>query len=131
VQPSDLAVGGLLTVFPEGAVGDAASQTVLVHVSDQPVVTHPGREDWSPDGFLAFSKVCTHAGCPVGLYEQRTKQLLCPCHQTLFDVVRGCTVVFGPAPRALPQLPLALRDGYLVAQGDYLEPIGPSFWNRA
>jgi ubiquinol-cytochrome c reductase iron-sulfur subunit len=131
VRPSDLAVGGLLTVFPEGAVGDATAQTVLVHAAEQPVVTHPGREDWSPQGFLAFSKVCTHAGCPVGLYEHRTNQLLCPCHQSLFNVLQGCRVAFGPAPRALPQLPLDLQDGYLVARRDYLEPIGPSFWNRS
>jgi ubiquinol-cytochrome c reductase iron-sulfur subunit len=131
VRVTDVAVGGLVTVFPEGAVGDAASQTVLVRASDQPVVTRPGRETWSPHGFLAFSKVCTHAGCPVGLYEQSTNQLLCPCHQSLFDVLDGCRVAFGPAPRALPQLPLAVNGEFLVAQRDYLEPIGPSFWNRS
>jgi ubiquinol-cytochrome c reductase iron-sulfur subunit len=131
VRPGDVAVGGVVTVFPESAVGDAASQTLLIHVSDTPVVTRPGRETWSPMGYLAFSKVCTHAGCPVGLYEHRTEQLLCPCHQSLFDVPRGAVPIFGPAPRSLPQLPLAVNtDGYLVAQSDYLEPIGPTFWSR-
>jgi ubiquinol-cytochrome c reductase iron-sulfur subunit len=131
VRPGDVAVGGVVTVFPESAVGDATSQTLLIHVSDTPVVTRPGRETWSPMGYLAFSKVCTHAGCPVGLYEHRTEQLLCPCHQSLFDVPRGAVPVFGPAPRSLPQLPLAVStDGYLVAQSDYLEPIGPTFWSR-
>jgi ubiquinol-cytochrome c reductase iron-sulfur subunit len=132
VRPGDVAVGGVVTVFPESAVGDANSQTLLIHVADTPVVTRPGRETWSPMGYLAFSKVCTHAGCPVGLYEHRTEQLLCPCHQSLFDVPRGALPVFGPAPRSLPQLPLALStDGYLIAQSDYLEPIGPTFWSRS
>jgi ubiquinol-cytochrome c reductase iron-sulfur subunit len=131
VRVTDVAVGGLVTVFPEGAVGDAAAQTVLVRAAEEPVVTRPGRETWSPQGFLAFSKVCTHAGCPVGLYQQQTNQLLCPCHQSLFNVLEGCRVAFGPAPRALPQLPLAVDGEFLVAQRDYDEPIGPSFWNRS
>jgi ubiquinol-cytochrome c reductase iron-sulfur subunit len=132
INVSDVAVGGDVTVFPEGNVGDATAQTILLHAARTPVVTRPGRETWSPSGYLAFSKVCTHAGCPVGLYEHRTDQLLCPCHQSLFDVSRGCKVVFGPAPRALPQLALAVdADGFLTAQGDYDEPVGPSFWNRA
>lgn len=132
VNVSDVAVGGLVTVFPDGYVDDANAQTVLIHVDDQPVVTRPGREDWSPSGYLAFSKVCTHAGCPVGLYQQKTNQLLCPCHQSLFDVSKGAKPVFGPAPRSLPQLPLAVdTEGNLIAQRDYAEPIGPSFWNRA
>ena len=132
VNVSDVAVGGLVTVFPDGYVDDANAQTVLIHVDDQPVVTRPGREDWSPSGYLAFSKVCTHAGCPVGLYQQKTNQLLCPCHQSLFDVSKGAKPVFGPAPRSLPQLPLAVdTEGNLIAQRDYAEPVGPSFWNRA
>jgi len=132
VRVTDVAVGGVVTVFPEGFAGDATAQTLLIHVATEPVVTRPGRETWSPNGYLAFSKVCTHAGCPVGLYQQRTHQLLCPCHQSLFDVLKGAKPVFGPAPRALPQLPLEVVEGvYLAAQRDYLEPIGPAFWNRS
>ncbi|GAC1477401.1 MAG: hypothetical protein NVS1B12_12560 [Acidimicrobiales bacterium] len=132
VKVTDVAVGGLVTVFPDGFVEEASSQAVLIHVADQPVVTKAGREDWSPSGYLAFSKVCTHAGCPVGLYQQKTNQLLCPCHQSLFDVSKGALPVFGPAPRSLPQLPLAVdAEGNLVAQRDFEEPVGPSFWNRA
>ena len=131
VRATDVAVGGVVTVFPEGAVGDATSQALLIHVADSPVVTRPGRETWSPMGYLAFSKVCTHAGCPVGLYEHKSRELLCPCHQSLFDVARGALPVFGPAPRSLPQLPLAVgADGYLTAQRDFLEPVGPTFWSR-
>jgi ubiquinol-cytochrome c reductase iron-sulfur subunit len=131
VHRSDVAVGGAVTVFPEGHVGDASAQVVLVRASDQPIVTRPGRESWSPVGYLAYSKVCTHAGCPVGLYQADTHQLLCPCHQSAFDVLDRARPVFGPATRALPQLPLAVDpDGYLRAQSDYHEPIGPAYWNR-
>jgi len=132
VNVNDVGVGGVVTVFPAGFAGDANAQTLLIHVADQPIVTKPGRETWSPNGFLAFSKVCTHAGCPVGLYQQKTQQLLCPCHQSLFDVGKGAKPVFGPAPRSLPQLPLAVdAEGILIAQHDFDEPVGPSFWNRA
>jgi ubiquinol-cytochrome c reductase iron-sulfur subunit len=131
VRSADIAVGGVATVFPQGAIGDASAQALLLRASDTPVVTRPGRETWSPMGYLAFSKVCTHAGCPVGLYEQRTQQLVCPCHQSLFDVARGAVPVFGPAPRSLPQLPLAVdAEGYLIAQRDFPEPVGPTFWER-
>jgi len=82
-------------------------------------------------GYVAFSKVCTHAGCPVGLYRSTNHELLCPCHQSTFDVLDGCRPVFGPAARSLPQLPLAVNtDGYLIAQSDFTEPVGPGYWNR-
>jgi ubiquinol-cytochrome c reductase iron-sulfur subunit len=94
-------------------------------------VTREGRETWGPEGYVAFSKVCTHAGCPVGLYQQQFKKLLCPCHQSTFDVADGASVSFGPATRPLPQLPLEVDDdGFLRAQSDYQEPVGPGFWDR-
>lgn len=132
VTLGDVEVGGILTVFPEDDLGGAMSQTVLLHVQDGGnVVTKPGRETWAPDGYIAFSKVCTHAGCPVGLYEELTQQLLCPCHQSLFDIYSGCEPVFGPAPRPLAQLPLYIDgSGHLRAQNGYDEPIGPGFWER-
>ena len=86
---------------------------------------------WSHDGIVAYSKVCTHVGCPVALYEQHTHHLLCPCHQSQFDVSEEAKVVFGPAKRPLPQLPITVdQDGYLVARSDFEEPVGPSFWER-
>ncbi|HUY29794.1 MAG TPA: Rieske 2Fe-2S domain-containing protein [Acidimicrobiales bacterium] len=132
VKVDDIEVGGVITVFPENDVGGALSQTVLIRVqATGNVVTGPGKETWGPDGYLAYSKVCTHAGCPVGLYQELTQQLLCPCHQSLFDVETGATPVFGPAPRPLPQLPLYVdAKGYLRAQADFDEPIGPGFWYR-
>ena len=131
VAAEDIPLNGLLTVFPEGSRGSADAQTVLVRVRPELLHPAPGREDWSPDGLIAYSKVCTHAGCPVGLYQARTHQLLCPCHQSAFDVLEGARPVLGPAARALPQLPLEIGDdGVLMAQRDFLEPIGPAYWNR-
>ncbi len=133
VSVNDLDVGGSLTVFPEGFVGSATGQTILIRPGypGTDYVTKPGRENWGPDGYVAFSKVCTHAGCPVGLYLQEFQQLLCPCHQSIFDVKTGATQIFGPAPRPLPQLALAVDSkGYLFAQQGYDEPIGPGFWTR-
>lgn len=132
VHVDDVDVGGILTVFPEDNVGGALSQTVLIRLQQSgDIVTKPGREDWGPHGYVAFSKVCTHAGCPVALYEELTEQLLCPCHQSLFDVREGAEPIFGPAPRPLAQLPLYVdSSGYLRAQKGYDEPVGPGFWSR-
>ena len=90
-----------------------------------------GRETWAPEGNVAYSKICTHVGCPVGLYQEDTHELVCPCHQSTFDVLDGARPRFGPATRPLPQLPLAVDgEGFLVAQSDFTEPVGPGFWNR-
>lgn len=135
ITTSALEVGGITTVFPEGhtgsAVDQAVDQTLLLRAATTPVTTRPGRGSWSPLGYLAYSKVCTHAGCPVSLYEEQYQQLLCPCHQSLFNVLDGAQPIFGPAPRPLPQLALMVDDeGYLASQGGYDEPIGPGFWER-
>jgi ubiquinol-cytochrome c reductase iron-sulfur subunit len=132
VKASDVKVGNVLTVFPEGHTDAADSQTLLIRLPDGTYDPPAGREDWSPDGFVAFSKVCTHAGCPVGLYAAETHQLFCPCHQSVFDVMQAAKPTAGPAARPLPQLPLRVdENGYLVARGDFHEPIGPGFWGRA
>ena len=131
VAATNLPVGGVLTVFPEGHTGSADSQTVLVRVDPSTFQPLPGRATWSPEGYLAYSKICTHAGCPVGLYEQSSNSLFCPCHQSVFDVLEGAKPIAGPATRPLPQLPLEVgADGFLRAQGDYAEPVGPGFWNE-
>jgi len=132
VRAADVPVGGLVTVFPEGHPGSADGQVVLVRVDPRRLRLPTGRREWAPRGLVAYSKVCTHAGCPVGLFEARSATLLCPCHQSSFDVLTGGDPVLGPAARALPQLPIAIDpDGYVVATGDFHEPIGPTFWNRA
>ena len=131
VKITDLEVGGILTVFPEGHLDAADSQTLLIRAARHAITTRPGRETWAPDGYVAYSKICTHAGCPVGLYQQQLQRLLCPCHQSTFEVLNGAEPEFGPATRPLPQLPLMVdADGYLRSQSDYHEPVGPGFWDR-
>ena len=130
IRPNELPVEGVVTVFPEDFVGSGDSQTVLIKVAPGLLDPSAQRADWAPQGCIAYSKICTHAGCPIGLYRAEAHQLLCPCHQSTFDVLRGAEPVFGPAARPLPQLPLDVdASGFLVARSDYQEPVGPSFWN--
>lgn len=118
VREGDLEYGSILTVFPEGHVDDSLAQTLLIRPE--------------PAMLLAFSKVCTHAGCPVGLYRQASYELLCPCHQSAFDVLDGAKPVSGPATRPLPALPISTNAaGYLVATGDFEQPVGPASWSRS
>jgi ubiquinol-cytochrome c reductase iron-sulfur subunit len=136
VEVGDLAVGSIETVFPEGTEnsdrGQAVNQTVLIRVSNEAFTTMKGRETWAPRGYVAYSKVCTHLGCPVGLYEQELQLLVCPCHQSMFNVTNGAVPQFGPAPRPLPQLPLYVdSSGFLRSQSDYHEAVGPGFWERS
>jgi ubiquinol-cytochrome c reductase iron-sulfur subunit len=125
-----LAEGGYVIAFPEGHEGSADSQVAVLRVPEERLVVAAGREDWSPEGIIAYSRICTHAGCPVAQYQDEDFSLVCPCHQSRFDVLDGGRPTFGPAGRPLPQLPLRLEsDGTLVAQGDFAEPVGPGFWN--
>ncbi len=132
VKPNDLAPDGVLTVWPEGHTEAADAPTLLIRTrTNQGFKARSGREDWTVDGIVAYSKLCTHVGCPVGLYQAQAGLLLCPCHQSTFDVLDGARPVFGPAARSLPQLPLAVDDkGNLVARADFSGPVGPGFWDR-
>jgi ubiquinol-cytochrome c reductase iron-sulfur subunit len=127
--------GASLSVIPEG-YGDnddalAKAATTLIKFGPGELQA-PTVMNWTVDNIVAYSKICTHLGCPAALYEQTTHHILCPCHQSTFDATRGAKVIFGPAGRPLPQLPLMLNaEGYLVAQSDYHEPVGPSFWERS
>jgi ubiquinol-cytochrome c reductase iron-sulfur subunit len=122
---------GFLTVFPEGHVGAADAQALLIHVRPGSLRLPPERMAGVPEGtHVAYSKICTHAGCPVGLYRAESQSLICPCHQSQFDVSDGAKPFFGPAARPLPQLPLGVDDqGVLIAQGDFSAPVGPAFWD--
>ena len=125
-----LEIGSMAVVFPEDKVGDERAQTVLVRVRAELLRMPDRRNDWAPMGYIAYSRVCTHAGCPVGMYEATSCTLLCPCHQSSFDVLRAAIPTGGPAARALPQLPLyAEADGTLRAGGGFTEPPGPGFWS--
>jgi ubiquinol-cytochrome c reductase iron-sulfur subunit len=131
IRSDRLVEGSVITVYPEDAVGSADAQTVLIRVDPADLRLPGERTAWAPEGYVGYSKVCTHAGCPVGLYRADTHSLLCPCHQSTFDVLDGASPVFGPAARPLPQLPLEIdQDGFLRALGDFPEPVGPGFWDR-
>ena len=139
IKASDVTIGSAFHVIPEGLneLGHgrleekAKAAVLLMRLNPEELNEAADRASWSYDGIVAYSKICTHVGCPVALYEQHTHHLLCPCHQSQFDVANHCEVIFGPAARALPQLPIAVDDeGYLIAQSDFTEPVGPSFWER-
>jgi ubiquinol-cytochrome c reductase iron-sulfur subunit len=139
IRAADVTLGSVFHVIPEGLEEaehkleeKAKAAVLLMRLRPADLNESPEREGWSYDGIVAYSKICTHVGCPVALYEQVTHHLLCPCHQSEFDVTNHCEVIFGPAARPLPQLPIAVdAEGYLIAQSDFTEPVGPSFWERA
>lgn len=115
----------------EAQAEKAKGAVIVVRMEPDDIIPVEGREDWSVDGIICYSKICTHVGCPISLYERTTHHVLCPCHQSTFDLADGAKVVFGPAARPLPQLPLAVdEEGYLYAQDDFFEPIGASYWER-
>ncbi len=129
VTADTLQPGDSITVFPEGSIGSEKAQTVLIRVKEDLLQLPTDRADWAPKGYVAYSRVCTHAGCPVGLFESKAHLLLCPCHQSTFDVLRAAQPTGGPAARALPQLPLyADAEGNLRAGSGFSEPPGPGFW---
>jgi ubiquinol-cytochrome c reductase iron-sulfur subunit len=139
IKAADVTMGSVFHVIPEGLnelehgklEEKAKAVVLLIRLDPRVLKPVPGREGWSFDGIIAYSKICTHVGCPVALYEQQTHHLLCPCHQSTFDVADGAKVIFGPAKRPLPQLPIAVDDeGYIIAQSDFNEPVGPSYWDR-
>lgn len=156
VRPEDLDAGAMETVFPltdemvnDGENYDATRDVYeehmhsvhgprnsvmlirLRHEDAQKAVQREGQEDFHYGDYYAYSKICTHIGCPTSLYEQQTNRILCPCHQSQFDALHWGKPVFGPAARALPELPISVdREGYLYAKGNFIEPVGPAFWER-
>lgn len=145
IKASDITIGSVVHVMPEGLLPDPKTQeggaehlleekakaAVLLMRLDPAQITSQKQLDWGYQGIVAYSKICTHVGCPVGLYEQQTHHLLCPCHQSTFDVTQDCKVIFGPAKRPLPQLKITVDDeGYLVSTQPFREAVGPSFWER-
>jgi ubiquinol-cytochrome c reductase iron-sulfur subunit len=148
IKPEDMEIGQLVNgepeiFFEENAEGEpvvegvklqvekAKAAVIIVKMQPDDITPAKGRENWGVDGILCFSKICTHVGCPISLWEQQTHHLLCPCHQSTFDLSDNGRVIFGPAARAVPQLPLSLdEEGYLIATSDFTEPVGPSFWER-
>ena len=156
MRPEDLAAGGMETVFPlpeedvnDGDLYESTREVYEAHMHSihgprnsvmlirlrsadaSRAVQRQGQEDFHYGDYYAYSKICTHIGCPTSLYEAQTNRILCPCHQSQFDALRYAKPVFGPAARALPQLPITVdEEGYLIAAGDFVEPVGPAFWER-
>lgn len=133
VRLGDLVIGAVESVFPDVEHGTklADSPALLIRMRPDDLALDGEQAEWTYEGHVVYSSVCTHLGCPVKLYEQQTHNLFCPCHQSTFDAARGAKVIFGPAARPLPQLAISVdEDGYFVAQGDFEEPTGPSYWER-
>lgn len=151
MRPEDIDAGGMETVFPwreedgDGVTVESHERlakvamgvrnpVMLIRIKpvDMPrVVKRQGQESFNFGELFAYTKVCSHLGCPSSLYEQQTYRILCPCHQSQFDALHFAKPIFGPAARALAQLPITIdKDGYLVANGDFIEPVGPAFWER-
>jgi len=137
IKASDVTLGSVFHVLPEGidksehVLEEKGKASVILISLDPELIQAPKERAWGYKGIVAYSKICTHVGCPVGLYEQLTHHLLCPCHQSTFDVTRDCKVIFGPAHRPLPQLAITVdAEGYLVAAAPFREAVGPSFWER-
>ena len=138
ILASEVTLGSVFHVIPDG-LNDledrleqkAKAAVLLMRLKPEDLHVSKDRGTWNYKGIVAYSKICTHVGCPVALYEQQTHHLLCPCHQSQFDITHEAQVIFGPAKRPLPQLPITIdSEGYLVAQSDFHEPVGPSFWER-
>ena len=138
LRPEDLEVGAVAHILPEikdpaeRSLNDIAKDAVLlIRIRPEEFRLDAEKLSWTYQGIIAFSKICSHMGCAVALYEQQTKHLLCPCHQSTFDVPTGAKVIFGPSARPLPQLAIKVSDeGYLVAAAPFNQPVGPSFWER-
>ena len=139
IRAEDLEVGAVAQTLPELAPGEERTlnnigkdAVLLIRLRPEEFNLDAERLSWTHEGIIAFSKICSHMGCAVALYEQQTKHLLCPCHQSTFDVTRAAKVIFGPAARPLPQLNITVdSEGYLVARTPFTEPVGPSFWERS
>jgi len=137
IKATDVTIGSVFHVMPEGIekaehfLEEKGKAAVILMRLDPDDITVAKERDWGHDGIVAYSKICTHVGCPVGLYEQQTHHLLCPCHQSTFDVTQDCKIIFGPAHRPLPQLKITVdAEGYLMADSPFREAVGPSFWER-
>ncbi|MCU1640212.1 MAG: putative menaquinol-cytochrome c reductase iron-sulfur subunit [Nocardia sp.] len=147
VKPEDLDAGAMETVFPwkEEWRGDEeetlqslrgirnAVMLIRLRTKDsESAIKRKGQESFNYGDYWAYSKICTHLGCPTSLFEQQDNKILCPCHQSQFSAVEWGKPIFGPAARALPQLAITVNsEGYLVAAHDFIEPLGPAYWERS
>jgi ubiquinol-cytochrome c reductase iron-sulfur subunit len=145
IRPEEIEVGQLINAEPavffpaegeeeaevhghELLAAKSKAAIIVVRMRPEDITPSEGRENWGIDGILCYSKICTHVGCPISLWEQQTHHLLCPCHQSTFDLADNGKVIFGPAHRPLPQLPLGVdSEGYIIAMSDFPEIVAPSY----
>ncbi len=136
-RAADIERDTFYTAFPEGADREElGSPLVVVRLPRRALDLPAAQAGYDAAGVVAFSKICTHAGCAISLYrvplfpaDAPKPALVCPCHYSTFDPATGGTVIFGPAGRKLPMLPLRIdAGGYLRAAGNFDEPVGPSWW---
>lgn len=145
MKPEQLEVGQLVNAQPAAFFPAAGEEEAPIHGSEllaakgkaavivvrmrpEDIRASQGRANWGIDGILCYSKICTHVGCPISLWEQQTHHVLCPCHQSTFDLADNGKVIFGPAHRPLPQLPLGIdAEGYIIAMSDFPEIVAPSY----
>lgn len=144
VRPEDMDPGAMETVFPYRSnqtedefhavtlLGDSPVMLIRLRPQDGArVIKAAGQENFNYGDFYAYTKICSHLGCPTSLFEQRTNRILCPCHQSQFDALQFARPVFGPATRKLAQLPITVdEEGYFISTGDFIEPVGPAYWER-
>jgi ubiquinol-cytochrome c reductase iron-sulfur subunit len=145
VRPEDMDAGAMETVFPYRETDTHEDWEKVLHAGDSPVmlirlrpqdaarvIKHQGQEDYNYGDYYAYTKICSHLGCPTSLYEQRSNRILCPCHQSQFDALQYAKPVFGPATRKLAQLPITVdpETGYFISTSDFNEPVGPAYWER-
>jgi quinol---cytochrome c reductase iron-sulfur subunit len=146
IRPEDISIGGQITAFPMTKDGMGAtnkhgdSPILLIHLRQDDAEklradsekSYPKNVGGMYGNLVAYSKICTHAGCPASLYEQQSSVLLCPCHQSQFKITENARPIFGPATRRLPMLPLGVdEEGYLVGKNDFNGvPVGPAFWEK-
>ncbi|SDS05419.1 menaquinol-cytochrome c reductase iron-sulfur subunit precursor [Friedmanniella luteola] len=140
IKASEMVIGQLVNAQPENLQEfhgteylqeKAKASIIIVRMDPNDIKIPEERRDWQVGGILCYSKICTHVGCPISLWEQQTHHLLCPCHQSTFDLGDSGLVVFGPAARALPQLPITTdAEGFLVARQGFTVPVGPSYFER-
>lgn len=142
VRPEDMEPGSIQTVYPyrDSDAGDEDLLRAAELSGDGPVMLfrlepgtpvtkRPGQQEFNYGDYYAFSKICTHLGCPASEYDHQNHISMCPCHQSEFLITESARPIFGPATRALPQLPITVNsEGYFVAKGDFIEPVGPAFW---
>jgi rieske iron-sulfur protein len=127
-RAEDLELGGeqlqAYPADPKGLIRDGSplNLVLLVRVGDNGLDEETRKR--SADGVVAYSAICTHQACPVSQWSNEKKAMVCSCHGSTYDPKNSATVVFGPAPRPLPALPLKSDNGLLIVAGGFTGRVG-------